>query len=87
MNRWISMFLLTTAVLGLYFRNILLYDESESTVYYHLFSMLCYFTPVFGAILADTYLGKFKYKFKLLRRIFFFKWARSIIREIFFFFF
>uniref|UniRef100_A0A0P5IK34 Oligopeptide transporter 1 n=1 Tax=Daphnia magna TaxID=35525 RepID=A0A0P5IK34_9CRUS len=47
-------------VLGLYFRNILLYDESESTVYYHLFSMLCYFTPVFGAILADTYLGKFK---------------------------
>lgn len=23
--------------------------------------MLCYFTPVFGAILADTYLGKFKY--------------------------
>ncbi|XP_046443398.1 solute carrier family 15 member 1-like [Daphnia pulex] len=47
-------------VLGLYFRDILLYDESESTVYYHLFSMLCYFTPVFGAILADTYLGKFK---------------------------
>ncbi|EFX84703.1 hypothetical protein DAPPUDRAFT_99512 [Daphnia pulex] len=52
-------------VLGLYFRDILLYDESESTVYYHLFSMLCYFTPVFGAILADTYLGKFK-EFSLL---------------------
>ena len=50
-----------SAVLGLYFRNILLYDENESTVYYHLFSMLCYFTPVFGAILADTYIGKFKY--------------------------
>ncbi|XP_046443391.1 peptide transporter family 1-like isoform X5 [Daphnia pulex] len=47
-------------VLTLYLRDVLLYDENESTVWYHLFSMLCYFTPVFGAILADTYLGKFR---------------------------
>lgn len=51
------------AVLTLYLRDILDYDENTSTVLYHAFSMLCYFTPVFGAILADTYLGKFKYFF------------------------
>lgn len=49
-----------TAVLTLYLRNVLLFDENQSTVFYHLFTMLCYFTPVFGAILADTYLGKFR---------------------------
>ena len=48
------------AVLTLYLRNILKYDEDYSTVIYHLFSGLCYFFPVFGAILADSYLGKFK---------------------------
>ncbi|XP_032791790.2 solute carrier family 15 member 2 isoform X1 [Daphnia magna] len=47
-------------VLTLYLRDVLLFDENDSTIWYHLFSMLCYFTPVFGAILADTYLGKFK---------------------------
>ncbi len=54
-------FFIRLAVLTLYLRDVLLYDENESTVWYHLFSMLCYFTPVFGAILADTYLGKFRY--------------------------
>jgi len=47
-------------VLTLYLRDILLFDENVSTVLYHVFVMLCYFTPVFGAILADTYLGKFR---------------------------
>lgn len=56
-----SFFCIHLAVLTLYLRDVLLYDENESTVWYHLFSMLCYFTPVFGAILADTYLGKFRY--------------------------
>ena len=51
------------AVLVLYLKNVLGFDENQSTVYYHAFAMLCYFTPVFGAILADTYLGKFKYTF------------------------
>lgn len=47
------------AVLTLYMRNILKFDEDLSTVLYHLFIMLCYFTPILGAIIADTYLGKF----------------------------
>uniref|UniRef100_A0A8C9U461 Solute carrier family 15 member 2 n=1 Tax=Scleropages formosus TaxID=113540 RepID=A0A8C9U461_SCLFO len=31
-----------------------------STAIYHAFSSLCYFTPVLGAIIADSWLGKFK---------------------------
>jgi len=52
-------------VLTLYLRDSLGYDEDFSTVMYHVFVMLCYFTPVFGAILADTYLGKFTTIFSL----------------------
>ena len=59
------------AVLVLYLRDILGFNENQSTVYYHAFAMLCYFTPVFGAILADTYLGKFKYTFIYYMIIFF----------------
>ena len=48
------------AVLTLYMRQILGFSEDKATVYYHTFIMLCYFTPIPGSILADTYLGKFK---------------------------
>ena len=56
---WDHCFLLL-AVLTLYFLEVLLWSESETTLIYHLFSVLCYFTPVFGAMLADGFLGKFK---------------------------
>ncbi|XP_054167957.1 solute carrier family 15 member 1-like [Oppia nitens] len=48
------------AILVLFFRDILLYNENESTEYYHIFAMACYFTPVIGAIIADSFLGKFR---------------------------
>ncbi|XP_053900778.1 solute carrier family 15 member 2 isoform X3 [Malaclemys terrapin pileata] len=48
------------AVLTLYFLNFLHWDENLSTTMYHAFSGLCYFTPVIGALIADTWLGKFK---------------------------
>nr|XP_006137750.1 solute carrier family 15 member 2 isoform X2 [Pelodiscus sinensis] len=48
------------AVLTLYFLNFLHWDENLSTTVYHAFSGLCYFTPVIGALIADTWLGKFK---------------------------
>uniref|UniRef100_A0A0P5N991 Oligopeptide transporter 1 n=1 Tax=Daphnia magna TaxID=35525 RepID=A0A0P5N991_9CRUS len=47
-------------VLTLYMKQILNFSEDKATVLYHTFLMLCYFTPIPGAILADTYLGKFK---------------------------
>ncbi|XP_040004174.1 solute carrier family 15 member 2 isoform X2 [Xiphias gladius] len=48
------------AVLTLYFLNYLHWDKDLSTAVYHAFSSLCYFTPLLGAIIADSWLGKFK---------------------------
>ncbi|KAM3862255.1 solute carrier family 15 member 2 [Diretmus argenteus] len=48
------------AVLTLYFISYLHWDKDLSTAVYHAFSSLCYFTPVLGALIADSWLGKFK---------------------------
>lgn len=45
----------------LYLTSILQYDEDESTIIYHMTVFLAYFSPIFGAIVSDSYLGKFKY--------------------------
>ncbi|XP_050583070.1 peptide transporter family 1 isoform X3 [Bombus affinis] len=46
-------------VLTLYLRNQLKYDDNTSTVIYHVFTMFVYFFPIFGAMLADSLMGKF----------------------------
>uniref|UniRef100_A0AAR2KKF5 Solute carrier family 15 member 2 n=1 Tax=Pygocentrus nattereri TaxID=42514 RepID=A0AAR2KKF5_PYGNA len=48
------------AVLTLYFIHYLHWNKNLSTAVYHAFSGLCYFTPIIGAIIADSWLGKFK---------------------------
>ncbi|KAL1457746.1 hypothetical protein WDU94_007940 [Cyamophila willieti] len=48
------------AVLSLYLHNVLKYSEKTATVYFHIWAGLCYFFPLFGGIIADTFLGKFK---------------------------
>ncbi|XP_059418248.1 solute carrier family 15 member 2-like [Carassius carassius] len=48
------------AVLTLYFIHYLNWDKNLSTAVYHAFSSLCYFTPLLGAVIADSWLGKFK---------------------------
>ncbi|KAM6978791.1 solute carrier family 15 member 2 [Tautogolabrus adspersus] len=48
------------AVLTLYFLTYLKWDRDLSTAIYHAFSSLCYFTPILGAVIADSWLGKFK---------------------------
>uniref|UniRef100_UPI00398EDD22 solute carrier family 15 member 2 isoform X2 n=1 Tax=Pristiophorus japonicus TaxID=55135 RepID=UPI00398EDD22 len=48
------------AVLTLYFTSFLHWDDDLSTAIYHAFSGLAYFTPVMGALIADSWLGKFK---------------------------
>ncbi|XP_028663900.1 solute carrier family 15 member 2 isoform X1 [Erpetoichthys calabaricus] len=48
------------ALLTLYFIHFLHWDEDLSTAIYHAFSGLCYFTPVIGALIADSWLGKFR---------------------------
>ncbi|XP_062715725.1 peptide transporter family 1 [Aedes albopictus] len=47
-------------VLALYLTQKLNYDDDTATVIYHIFTSLAYFFPLMGAILADSFLGKFK---------------------------
>ncbi|XP_059130265.1 solute carrier family 15 member 1 [Peromyscus eremicus] len=48
------------ALLVLYFRNFIGWDDDLSTAIYHTFAALCYLTPILGALIADSWLGKFK---------------------------
>ncbi|XP_040277930.1 solute carrier family 15 member 1 [Bufo bufo] len=48
------------AVLVLYFKYFLQWDDNLATVVYHTFVAVCYLTPILGAIIADSWLGKFK---------------------------
>ncbi|NXI00812.1 S15A1 protein, partial [Pachycephala philippinensis] len=48
------------AVLILYFKYFLHWEDNLSTAIYHTFVALCYLTPILGAIIADSWLGKFK---------------------------
>ncbi|KAG8232131.1 hypothetical protein J437_LFUL012140 [Ladona fulva] len=47
-------------ILSIYLRDVLLFTDDAATVIFHTFVMLCYFTPVFGAMIADSLLGKFR---------------------------
>ena len=35
-------------------------SDTDATFWYHLFTTAVYFTPIFGAILSDAFLGKYK---------------------------
>jgi len=35
-------------------------SNSEATYWYHMFTSAVYFTPIFGAIISDAFLGKYK---------------------------
>lgn len=49
-----------SAFLVIYLTDALLFDDNTATAIYHSFVVLCYFTPLFGAMIADGWLGKFK---------------------------
>ena len=34
--------------------------DNEATYWYHLFTSAVYYTPIFGAILSDAFLGKYR---------------------------
>ena len=47
-------------MLTLYIKNFLGLGRDVSTEIFHGFNMVCYFTPLLGAIIADGYIGKFR---------------------------
>ncbi|CAK6442764.1 unnamed protein product [Pipistrellus nathusii] len=47
------------ALLILYFTRFFRWDDDLSTAIYHTFVALCYLTPILGALIADSWLGKF----------------------------
>jgi len=36
------------------------YSEDSATTVYHAFIALCFLTPIFGGVVADSWLGRFK---------------------------
>ncbi|KAK8772461.1 hypothetical protein V5799_024295, partial [Amblyomma americanum] len=48
-----------SAILTLFLINVLMFEEHTAKSVYHGFVMACYFSPVLGAMIADSYLGKF----------------------------
>lgn len=48
------------AIQVLYLKNKLGYSEDDATVQYHEFTILVYFMCIFGGILSDVWLGKFR---------------------------
>ncbi|ESP00773.1 hypothetical protein LOTGIDRAFT_92134, partial [Lottia gigantea] len=47
-------------ILVIYLTKWLLYSSDDATIIYHSFCMLCYLSPLLGAIIADGYLGRYK---------------------------
>lgn len=48
------------SVLALYLRDSLLFSEDFSTMVLHIFNFFSQFCPIFGAILADCFIGNVK---------------------------
>jgi dipeptide/tripeptide permease len=50
-----------SAVLVLYLTKDLMFNKDNGKTIYHAFSMTSYFTGVIGAMIADSFLGKYRY--------------------------
>lgn len=48
------------SILTIYLVKILFFDDRTATQLYHTFTMLVYFFPLIGAIISDSFLGKFR---------------------------
>lgn len=46
-------------ILVLYLTRKLFYDDDTATILYHTFNVMVYFFCIFGAIIADSWLGKY----------------------------
>ena len=55
-----TVYISISAVLILYLTTQLRFSDDNATAIYHTFTMLCYFLPLLGAIIADSCLGKYR---------------------------
>ena len=56
-------FLLLAAILVIYLTDWLSFSQNLATAIYHSFIVLCYLMPLFGAMIADGWLGKYRCAF------------------------
>ena len=56
----LQLYIFISAILVIYLTSSLHMSKDDATAVYHAFNMLCYFSPIFGAIIADSYWGKYK---------------------------
>lgn len=49
-----------SAILALYLSDMLKYSEDTATMIYHVFICFVYFFPLLGAIVSDSWLGKYR---------------------------
>jgi len=49
-----------SAILIIYLTGQLKFSDSKATAIYHMFVFVAYFSPLFGAILADGHIGKYR---------------------------
>jgi POT family proton-dependent oligopeptide transporter len=47
------------SILTVFMIQVLLFQESDATFTYHIFSSLCYFFPLMGAFISDRIWGKY----------------------------
>jgi solute carrier family 15 (oligopeptide transporter), member 1 len=59
-NHFFFLFFDLSAILFIYLTQKLNYDEDSATIIFHLSAMAVYLCSLFGAILADSWWGKFK---------------------------
>ena len=50
------------AILVLYLTRWLSFEENQATSVFHAFSMMCYAMPLLGAVIADGYLGRYRFE-------------------------
>ena len=46
------------AILVLFVSNVIGFSDTNASMLFHGFTVVAYITPIFGAILADSYFGK-----------------------------
>lgn len=56
----LNIFVFCTATLVLYLTSQLGFSENSATIIYHLHGVIMYFTGILGAIICDSWLGKFR---------------------------